>query len=352
MKRILIIKMWALGDLLMATPMIAALRARYPGVQITWVVEATHREILEAHPGIDELIALDSGEWRRFLRKGQLGRWLARSLKLRRQMRERHFDAVINCQPEKWWSAILCAAPIRVGLYPTLLLPSSKRFYTTALNRPNNPPIHNTDHYLMATRALGCPDAGKRLTIGQTASEETYWQDFCDRHPLCPHQPIVLFAPFSNGANRCWEPERYAGLAKRLSQQGMQAVLTYAPGDEKAAEGIAAQSGGCCLLAGKTTLREYISLVRQSDLVVCSDSSAMHIAAAVNTPFVALFGPTPTVERVPLVGEGVALAHSLPCAPCDRPSCANMIFRRCMQLITVDEVQEAAASLRNKHLTR
>ena len=70
-KRIGILKLWALGDIVMATPMLAALRARYPEVQITWVVDESHGEILRGHPSVDDLIILDTGGWRRLLRKGK-----------------------------------------------------------------------------------------------------------------------------------------------------------------------------------------------------------------------------------------------------------------------------------------
>ena len=97
------------------------------------------------------------------------------------------------------------------------------------------------------------------------------------------------------------------------------------------------------ILAAGTTLRQYVALLRRADLVISGNSSPMHVAAAVGTPFVALFGPTPTFERVPLVGPGTALARPLPCAPCDLPTCANPVFRQCMTLIEVDDVLAAAA---------
>lgn len=344
LRRVLIVKMWALGDLLMATPMIAALRARWPGVQIAWAVESVHADLLAGHPGIDELIPVDSGAWRRMLKKGKIVAWLARSLGWHSQMRRRRFDAVINCQADKWWSAFLCAGPRRIGLYPQENLPASRRFYTCALNRPKDPPLHNTDHYLTATRALGCPDADKAMTIGESPEEAVFLAEFFQAQGLSEQKPIVILAPFSNGANRCWEPECYAQVADWLATtHGAQLVMTIGPDDEEKAREIIDMVAVPIVLATGTTIRQYVALLRRADLVISGDSSPMHIAAAVGTPFVTVFGPTPTFERVPLVGKGIALAKPLPCAPCDRPSCANPVFRECMKLVTVADVQAAVA---------
>src|SRR5688500_5642944 len=99
MKRALIVKMWALGDILMATPLIAALRGAHPDIRITWIVDESHGEILQGHPDIDELIVIHSGEWRRMLRNANYFGWLKRTTDFRREMAARNFDIAINCHP-------------------------------------------------------------------------------------------------------------------------------------------------------------------------------------------------------------------------------------------------------------
>lgn len=329
MKRVLIVKLWALGDILMATPMIAALRARFPGVEITWMADAFHAEILVGHPGIDHLIALDSGAWRRLLRKGNLPGWIARTRQVRSDLAAHNFDAVINCQPDKWWSLFLCAAPVKIGLYPSPTLPVSRRFYTHSIARPAHIGLHNTDHYLLATQALGCPAADKRMTIGETPDEAPFARAFYDAHRLTRDKPTVVLAPFSTQDNKDWPPNNYARLADWLVQErAAQVVMTAGPKDGEKARALAAQASSPIHLAQGTTLRQYVGLLRAADLVVSGDSSPMHIAAAVGTPYVALFGPTPADELAPLVGRGAVLKRG--------PA---------VNSISVEDVQTVATSL-------
>jgi lipopolysaccharide heptosyltransferase I len=345
MKRVGIIKLWALGDIVMATPMLAALRAAHPDVEITWVVDEAHSEILRGHPGIDDLIVLHSGAWRRLLRRGNYPGWLKRSQELRTVMRERNLDAVINCHPDKWWTAILCAAPVRVGLYPSSHLPGTRRWYTHAIADPR-PPIHATRHYLLATQALGCPDTSLRLTLGETPDEAEFLAAFTREYEIAPDVPLVVLAPFTTAENKCWEPERFAELADVLEDEwGARIVLPHSGKDETAARRIAAMAR-TPMLTARTTLRQYIGLLRRADLVVSGDTSAMHIAAALGTPFVALFGPTERARLAPLYvvdNNGAALAKPLPCAPCHSTRCTNPVFRKCMKLHTVADVAAVAA---------
>ena len=344
---VLIIKLWALGDILMATPMLTALKNRYPGVRVTWIVDSVHGDLLQNHPLIDDLVVLDTGGWRRLLRKGNIWAWLSRTADLRRQMQARQFDAVINCHPDKWWTLALCAAPIRVGLYPSVRSSVSRHFYTDALPLPQSPSCHNTDHYLIATSALGCADSDKKMTLGQIPDESNVVQAFRQAHEIRSEELMIVLAPFSTAENRQWELERLAQVADWLrTAYEAQIVLPCGPGDVARAREIAALTRQTHIhLAESTTLRQYIGLLRSADLVICGDSSPMHIAAAVGTPYVALFGPTPLRERAPLVGRGLPLAKSLFCAPCDQSTCRNPIFRECMKLITVADVQEAVTSL-------
>jgi len=101
MKRILIIKLWALGDILMATPLLNALLARWPDARMTWVADTQYAGILENHPLLFEVVAVDTGRWRRLLRAGKLISWLAEARHLHGEMRRRQFDLAIDFHPQK-----------------------------------------------------------------------------------------------------------------------------------------------------------------------------------------------------------------------------------------------------------
>ncbi len=262
-------------------------------------------------------------------------------------MRRRRFDAAINCHPEKWWMRILTVAPVRVGLFAAARLPLTRKLYTHPVAELAPGAQHNTDRYLQAAKALGCPVSDKTMTIGKTPDEAPFWAAFQEEHGIPSGVPVVVLAPFSTSENRVWETDRLAALADWLAaERGAWVILAAGPKDGPKASEIAALTKSAPLIvAAGTTLRQYVALLRAADLVICGDSSPMHIAAALGTPYVALFGPTPIAERAPLAGLGLALAKPLPCAPCDQNFCRNAVFRECLKLITVADVRSAVSQL-------
>ncbi|MGO8673019.1 MAG: glycosyltransferase family 9 protein [Capsulimonadaceae bacterium] len=346
MRRILIIKMWAIGDILTATPMLNAIRAREPDARISWVVESAHADILTDHPLIDEVIPLDSGQWRRHLRNGNIPAWVRRTAELHGQMRARKFDAVLNCQTDKWWTYFLCASPVRVGLFYDPL-PSIAKLYTAPVVKPISAGIHNTDNYLQATTAIDFPPASRRMTVGETPDEQPFWDAFSRDHGLAAGCPVVALSPFTNDDNRSIDPEFTARIADWLAEEYQAGIImTCGPKDGPRARAIVEMSTRARIaVADRTTLREFISIVRHADIVISGDSSPMHLAAALDRPYVALFGPTPSSQRAPLAGRGRILAKPLPCAPCDRSSCSNSVFQECMKLIELADVQSSVRDL-------
>lgn len=331
----------------MATPMLNAIRAKEPEAHVTWLADIVHADVLANHPQIDEIIALDSGSWRRLRRRGNLAAWWRRTRELRREMRDRKFDAVINCQAQEWWSYFLCQAPTRIGLFAWPKMPWWSVLYTHAIPKPRLAGLHNTDHFLQATSALGFPPAGKQMTVGKTPEEARFADEFWAAHGFRKDRLTVALAPFSTARNRSIGAEQTAAIADWLSEEyHAQIVLTGGPKDGDQAREIAKQTQRAApAIAEGTTLRQYIGLLRGSDLVISADSSAMHLAAALGVPYLALFGPTPHMERAPLAGIGEVLVESLPCAPCDLPTCANRTFQECMMRIELRDVQEAVGRL-------
>lgn len=345
--RILIVKMWAIGDILMATPMLNAIRAADPDAHITWLVDVMHTDVLANHPLIDEVIPLDSGSWRRLRRKGKLISWARRTKEIGADLKARRFDAVINCQAQEWWSYFLSVAPVRVGLFSWPKMPITRRLYVHAIPKPRLAGLHNTDHFLQATSALGFSPASKKMSIGRTADERPFVDHFRRSHGFDKSRITVALAPFSTASNRSIPLAQAAQIADWLAEEyGAQIIVTCSAREGEEARALAAECRKATLaVAEGTTLRQYIGLLRNSDLVIASDSSPMHLAAALDIPYIALFGPTPADERAPLEGRGIVLKKPLPCSPCDLPICSKPVFQECMKLIELRDVREAVRKL-------
>lgn len=340
MKRILIIKLWALGDILMATPLLPALRQSDSETQVTWIVDSAHADILFGQPEIDEVIALDTRAWRRLLRKGNVAGWLRYGAALHRDLSRRKFDAVINCHPEKWWTRWLCAAPVRIGLYPGSFLPLSRLAYTQALAKL---PLHNTDCYLAAAEALGFRgpfDRHMRYMVGPDAQAEAsaFLADAAGHDPALP---LLVLHPGTSQESKSWLPEHFAAVAAALSPR-MNVVLTGSPKEQALAEKIAALlppgMRPPLVAAGKLSgTGAFAALIDRAAAVVTGDTLALHLASALQTPVVGIYGSSRPADNKPLFGPQVLLYDdAVPCAPCYKERCPlrGADHLRCQRAVT------------------
>lgn len=222
------------------------------------------------------------------------------------------------------------------------------RLYTHSFTEKDLPG-HRTDQYLLPLKTLGVPEpaaAQKRLFLGFTGEDEVTASAFVAAHGL---SRFLLIAPVTGWPSRNWPEERYAALGDVLARRhNCRVVLIGGPSDREAIARVAAgMTTEPVEAAGVFGFRVMAALLSRALLLVSGDTGPMHAAAAVNTPYLALFGPTPTQDRVPLVGIGRALSHPVPCGPCDKKRCGNTgdAVLRCLRLITVEEVSAAADGL-------
>ena len=350
--RILIMRLGAHGDVLMGTPLLAMLRAHYPQAHLTWMVEYKERDSIEANPCVDEILLWDSAYFKRFLRRGNLPLWLLRALQLRSELRRRRYDVFVSLQPEEWpLLRQAVGAPVTVGVFDTFRQFSGTaktsrhvRSYTHPFAHPNLPE-HRTDQYLLPLRALGVPElSDKRMQMGFTAEDGEAVGAFLAEQGLPPGRPLVVLAPMTTWPSRCWPGERFADLGNRLTAEIGCGVVLIGSGRREEREAVAALAARMktppIQAAGALSFRQMAALIGRSAALVSGDTGPMHVAAAVGTPFVALFGPTPIAGRAPLAGRGVSLMHPVPCGPCDQKICPNPpeSQMRCMKLLTVEEV--------------
>lgn len=357
-RRILVVRTIANGDILMGTPLLASLRAAWPDAHITWLVERRERQAIDANPYVDELLLWDTMYWKRMTRRALYPLWMVRALRLRRLILEKNFDHLISFQPEDWptLTRVLQDAD-RVGIFDTFReyhraksTSRRARLFNHAFTYSDHPP-HRVDQYLLPLKALGLPlpaPENKRLVMGYTNDDARAADAYITGE--LEGAPFVLVAPLTGWPSRVWPAERYAAICDGIAQAtGHRVVLTSGgnPKDRAVVEYVAELMQTRPHLAiGTFGLRALAALIERADLVLSGDTGPMHIASAVDTPYVALFGPSPIERFAPLVGRGLPMARPVPCGPCHQFECKNKgdDHQLCLKLLTVEDVLDACLS--------
>jgi heptosyltransferase-3 len=336
-KRILVIKLKQPGDVLVSTPVIGALKEAWPESRLTYLVPKGTEAMVADHPDLDELMVVD--------RRGAT--WVE-TLSFIRKLRQGRYDLVLELSGGDRGAtyAFLTGAKERLGFtHPRQAFWQRHGCFTRLLPRP---PVkmHMVDQNLEAVQALGIHPENPRLQFFWQPQVEQRVHDLLVSLGLA-EQPFVVMHPGAGWRFKCWTPTGYARVIEAFEQEwGLPVVLT---GTNAAHEQdlLAAVLQKCRAkpinLAGRLSLKELGALINQARLFFGMDSAPMHLAAAVNTPAVALFGPSGVFNWGPW-GEGhLVIKKDWDCLPCGRDGCEGSKVSRCLMEIQPDEVLEAIA---------
>jgi heptosyltransferase-2 len=293
--RVLVVRYSALGDVVLATTILAPLRARFADLHLEWVTDPLYAPLLEGLPDVAAVHAL---------RRGKGGN----SAQLRRDLRGR-FDIAIDLQ-NKLRTALHVreAAPRRITFRRrTVWQGVSAAFgYDPPLNS-----AHATELYAEALRPLGTGPPG-RTQISLSPQARARAGELLERI----RAPIVALAPGARWATKRWAPQRFAEVAESLAAEGASLVLAGGPGDREAfAQLKAGLRAPVAADLSSLSIEALAAALARVDLLVSNDSGPVHLASAVGTPVLALYGPTSTVRWGPRP-PGRSLSLALPCAPC------------------------------------
>jgi heptosyltransferase I len=331
--RILLVKLSSFGDVLHTLPTLAALRSAYPEAHITWLVEAAYAPLLSGHPALDaiwEAPRLHPGE----LLAGANRARLRRALRLRRTQ---SFDLVVDVQgllKSALWVA-LAKSPRKVGYDRTRELS-----YLALSERvpPYDPEAHAVRRYLNLAHYLGAPVAPPQFHLAFDKGV-----DLTGLIPAAEARPLVVLHPGARWESKLWLPASWARLAEWLENRGFQVALTGSQADQALVSEISHHTRSPVLnLAGATSLAQLAGILRKTRLAVTTDTGAMHLAAALGTPVVALFGPTAPWRTGPF-GEGHQVVRlELACSPCLQRHCRQP---RCLTDLTPEMVMGACEKI-------
>ena len=381
---ILIVKLSAIGDVIHALPALAALRKSYPAADITWVVEEAAADLLVGHPALNRVIVSGRKRWLKQIKRGQIASPLRQMRAFLRELRKRPYDLVVDFHGLLKSASIVALSGGRRKLGYDSLQELSGLFYNEKI--PEEMGKHAVDRYLDFVRYLDGKEKGEEgnatfpevgtpeFTIAVGEEERRRVKDLLAPHsgllaagrngrtnaeadggleeqgrektfisqkqePAWRSGPFVAISPVAFWETKLWEDEKFAILCDRIKEElGIAIVMTG--GEAGPLDRIQAwMKTNAVNLGGQTTLRELACLYRQASLLITTDSGPMHLAAAVGTPVVALFGPTDPARTGPYGPGHRVIRGRLSCIPCFRKECET---RSCMRGITVEEVFEAA----------
>lgn len=341
MNRILLVRTSAIGDLVFASPFVAALRQRYPDAYIAWLVEPGLDGLLAADPCIDELIPWPKAEWKRLWRERRFGELRRRVRAFAATLRGRRFDTAIDLQSllKSGWLAWLSGAPRRIGLGSR----EGSRWLMTEVVPAGGTPGQISSEYRHLAQHLGLDTRHflPRLAVSDEAARCA--RLLLGRHGLAP-QRYAVFAPFTTRPQKHWPEAAWAVLAARVREEfGLVPLILGGPAEREAAQRIALAAPGAVALAGATSLAEAAALIAQAGLVIGVDTGLTHMGSALGAPTVALFGSTR-----PYLDAGRANAKviwlGLPCSPCRRtPTCGGKYD--CLHDIHPERVMDEARAV-------
>lgn len=328
-KRVLIIRLSAIGDVVFASPLVAACRRQHPGAEIDWLAEGVVRPLLTDLPGLNNVVLWPRQEWQELWREKRVFALTRAVLAFRRKLRSRNYELVIDAQGlvKSAFLAWLSGSRRRIGF-------KSKEpnglFLTQRHEKSITPRV--SSEYLALAAILGWDTSNFEMVLGLSESDDKRALD------VAPEGSYVVIAPFTTRPQKHWTTHHWRVLINRLVDAGQQVACLGGPADREEA-GVLLEGLPVTNWVGSFPLGVSAGLVSHARAIIGVDTGLTHMGIASGIPTIALFGSTcPYLETG---RDNVrVIYHDLDCAPCKRsPTCAGRFD--CMVGITADEVMTA-----------
>lgn len=335
--RILLVRTDRLGDLILSTPAIRAVRAAFPNGYVALLVSPATRALVDGHPAVDEVFVLD---------KDGAHRGWAGTRRLAADLSTRRFDAALLLHTTTrvvlltWLAGIRCRVGYarRLGWLLTQARPDEKRLGER----------HELDYTLDLLRTIGIPAEDRRLEIAWSPESQGAVERWLAGQDIAPEDRLVVLHPGASCPSKRWPAARFAEVADRLGTEGIKVAVAVGPGEQLAGAEVRRRANVPVAMPDRPwSLTELSWLLRRAACVISNDSGPVHLAGAAGVPVVAIFGRwggglSPT-RWGPTGARSAIVHHDVGCRPCLAHRC--QIGYLCLQAAPVDEVVAAAWSL-------
>jgi heptosyltransferase-1 len=367
-RKILLIKLSALGDVVHTIPVLNKLRRRYPAARLDWLVTPGIGELLAHNPAISNVVE--------FARDERSAPWRAKpyvsAARLVAQLRATEYDLVIDLQGQlrSAFFAFTSGAPVRIGfdrpragVWKTLSrkIPDEARKHAWQGAREASW-LAYTDHIAVPT--LDVHPVERYLTLGPMLGLDDGVADFSFPIPQEAHAridalvdyydigkaKIAVLAPGTVWQTKEWRRDGFAEVARHFRQQGFAVTLIGSDHERALCDEVVKLAPGAINLAGETTLSELAALIARATICVTNDSGPMHLAVALGRPVVSVFGPTDPVWAGPYQRDGAVVRAGLPCSPCYLRLLSRCPHNHdCMTKVSAAAVIDRAENILSEH---
>jgi heptosyltransferase-1 len=330
--RVLLIKPSSLGDIVHALPVVSAVKERWPEAHLTWFVKRQWADLVHRFKGVDRIWPVDSS----------IGGWLGEI----RALRAERFDLVIDLQGLFRSGALarLSGSPVRIGFANGR--EGSPWFYTHRVP-VSSMEMHAVDRYLLIAAALGAsPQGTPQFRFKSLEEDLAAIRDLCQNKKFSAEKSWVAMSVSARWPTKRWPLSSFATVIDQLAREKLGPVVLIGSSDEKCeANRLKAMTTSPFVdLTGTVPLGFLPALLSRASVLITNDSGPMHVAAAVGTPVVALFGPTSASRTGPYGSNHTVLTQQIACRPCFSRSCKNPDRLACLTTIDPDRVTSAVRS--------
>lgn len=340
-KKILIVRLSAIGDVLHCTPLTKALRQNYPNAKISWIIGDKSKDILLGNPYLDEIVVWNKEEWATLLKTDLLAGFRAFRA-LEKALQAEQYDMVVDVHAQlipgliTWRSG----APIRVGFSNAKEL--APLFYNLKAPQIRKRPI--TQQYLGVLEALGISEYDAEMIMPIAPENHQKAAQVWENYKISATDKVIVLNPSTTWMTKCWPPDYFAQLGNCLLQEkGVKIVLTGAKSDIPLVSQIKEKIDGDIIdIAGATSLKDLAAIARKCHLFVSGDTGPLHIAAAVGAPTLSIFGPTDPKVYTPSGEHHASIVTPAPCRLCRKRKCSKFV---CMEQIEPKMVYQQALKL-------
>ena len=333
--RILLIQLGDIGDVVLTTPTMRALRENCLHSEIFVFVREHTRELVEDCPWVDGVISVNKGN--RNLREE-----IAYQRDFLAELRRKRFELTIDLRAGTRGAIVsyLSGAKVRIGRYSDDGALWRNRLFTHLIRPENELEQYSSLHSLniLAPLELDVKDTSPALVV--TPEKEKSALEILRREKVPPDKPILALHPFSRWSYKEWLTKNYIRLINHIgSRYPVSIVVSGAPQErDRVSEIVSESSVDAYNFAGKTSIGELPAVLKNCSLLIGIDSAAVHIAAAVGIPTITIFGPSSPVSWAPRGKKHRIIQKDMPCVPCRQKGCNNSEVSRCLNELEPEEV--------------